>query len=133
MRPCRSYAGFWFRGVLGVPVRRERRLDIALVLGKRRDRRSILVVELDFQRVEVRTLARLLLRLRDRDDVRLIEEPRYRDLGRRDAVLVSDLLERLLVRGPALGKRRVGGERNALASDVVEHPRLAQERMVLDL
>ena len=84
---------------LGCPVRRERRLDVALVLGKCRDRRSILVVELDLQRVEVRTLARLLLRLRDRDDVRLIEQPRYRDLGRRDAVLVSDLLERLVVRG----------------------------------
>src|SRR6202034_3818136 len=106
--------------------------DVAAVLWQGGDRLAILIVELNFQRVEVRLLAFRPLRLGNGDYVVLIEKPRDRDLGGREAMLVTDPLERFVISGPTLRQRRISGQRDFALAQISKHRRFVEKGMVFD-
>ena len=83
--------------LLGVPVGRPARVDDALVLGQRVDLRPLLVAELEVEDLEVLDPPLVARGLRDRGDLRLVEQPAQRDLAGGLAVRVADRAQRLVL------------------------------------
>src|SRR3984957_10058920 len=71
-------------------------IHTALVLGQRRDRLIVLIVEPDIQRAKIGLLALAARRLRDRDDAVLVEQPFKRLVRGTGALLKADRGERFV-------------------------------------
>src|ERR1700722_5950044 len=128
-------AGRWRACVAfcSVPCRREAGAYKAPVLGQRRDGRSVLIVELHVQRVEIGPLAFGARRLRDRSNAVLIEQPLQRHLRCAGIMLATDRNQRLVGGGTTLRQRAIGHQRDRFGGKIFGYFRLIEHHMIFDL
>src|SRR5215213_6848797 len=137
-RPLRSHSATapeWLHptALSGVPVGREAGVDLAPALRQGVDARALLVAQPQVEHVEVLDPPLVAGGLRDGADLRLVEQPAQRDLARRLAVRLADLLECRVGGHLAACQRRVGRHHEVVLDRQLEQLVLAEERVELDL